>query len=88
MRLVSVCARVCSACVRVMVLMRGCGCLRACVRVCLGMASRTAQAVGRLDAPCVCLCARVCSVCVLCMSFVATRLSSCREVLYVRKEEP
>eukprot|EP01049_Picozoa_sp_SAG25_P027893 SAG25_NODE_14793_length_250_cov_0.821192_1_plen_83_part_11 len=60
MRPVTVCvrARVCSACVRVTVLMRVCGCVRAWVRVCLGLASRTAQHVGRLDAPCVCLCAR------------------------------
>eukprot|EP01049_Picozoa_sp_SAG25_P003270 SAG25_NODE_187_length_12399_cov_42.588537_11_plen_88_part_00 len=48
--------------VRVTVLMRGCGCLRAWVRVCLGPASRTAQVVGRLDAPCVCLC-----TCVQCL---------------------
>eukprot|EP01049_Picozoa_sp_SAG25_P003268 SAG25_NODE_187_length_12399_cov_42.588537_9_plen_89_part_00 len=88
MRPVSVCARVCSACVRVTVLMRVCGCVRAWVRVCLGLASRTPQTVGRLDAPFVCLCARVCSACVLCMSFCATRLASCREVLYMRKEEP
>eukprot|EP01049_Picozoa_sp_SAG25_P003278 SAG25_NODE_187_length_12399_cov_42.588537_19_plen_99_part_00 len=58
MRSVYMCARVCSACVRVTVLMRVCGCVRAWVRVCLGLAFRTAQRVGRLDAPCVCLCAR------------------------------
>eukprot|EP01049_Picozoa_sp_SAG25_P023684 SAG25_NODE_10232_length_341_cov_3.367769_1_plen_69_part_01 len=59
MRPVYVCARVCSACVRVTVLMRVCGCVRAWVRVCLGLASRTAQVVGRLDALCVYVCARV-----------------------------
>eukprot|EP01049_Picozoa_sp_SAG25_P003276 SAG25_NODE_187_length_12399_cov_42.588537_17_plen_97_part_00 len=64
MRPVSVClcTRVCSACAHVTVLMRVCGCVRAWVRVCLGLASRTAQSVGRLDAPCVCLC-----TCVQCL---------------------
>eukprot|EP01049_Picozoa_sp_SAG25_P003271 SAG25_NODE_187_length_12399_cov_42.588537_12_plen_157_part_00 len=47
---------------RVTVLMRWCGCLRAWVRVCLGLASRTAQPVGRLDAPCVYVC-----TCVQCL---------------------
>eukprot|EP01049_Picozoa_sp_SAG25_P003273 SAG25_NODE_187_length_12399_cov_42.588537_14_plen_108_part_00 len=65
MRPVSVCVRVCSACVRVTVLMRVCGCVRAWVRVCLGLASRTAQYVGRLDAPCVRLCARVQGLCIV-----------------------
>ena len=48
------------------VLMRGCGCVRARVRGCLGMASRTAQYVGRRDAPLclsVCLRARAVPVC-------------------------
>eukprot|EP01047_Picozoa_sp_COSAG01_P040585 COSAG01_NODE_3429_length_6104_cov_67.418748_2_plen_246_part_00 len=42
-----------------------CGCVRAWVRVCLGTVSWTARAVGRRDAPRVCLCACVCSACVL-----------------------
>jgi hypothetical protein len=50
--------RCASARPRWVVLMRGCGCVRAWVRVCLGTASRAAQAVG---CPTVCLsvCARV-----------------------------
>jgi hypothetical protein len=42
-----------------------CGCVRAWVRVCLGTVSWTARAIGRRDAPRVCLCACVCSACVL-----------------------
>ena len=44
----------------VMKLMRGCGCVRARARVCLGLASRTAQRVGHRDAP-LCLSVRVCA---------------------------
>jgi hypothetical protein len=40
------------------VLMRGCGCVRAWVRVCLDTASRAAQAVG-CPAVCLSVCAHV-----------------------------
>ena len=50
--------RCASARPRWVVLMRGCGCVRAWVRVCLDTASRAAQAVG-CPAVCLSVCARV-----------------------------
>jgi cytosine/adenosine deaminase-related metal-dependent hydrolase len=45
----------------VAVLLRGCGCVRAWVRVCLSTASRAAQAAGCRDAPCA-MCLSVCAL--------------------------
>ena len=83
-------ARLRSACVWITVLMRGCGCVRAWVRVCLGLASRTAQNVGHRDAPlCLSACARVRAASVYCVCHsVQTGLSSCREVRYMRVKGP
>ena len=83
-------ARSRSACVWITVLMRGCGCVRARVRVCLGLASRTAQGVGRRDAPlCLSVCARARAASLYCVCHsVQTGLSSCREVPYMRVEGP
>ena len=84
MRPVSVClpARSRSACVWITVLMRGCGCVRARARVCLGLASRTAQAVGHRDAPLclsVCLSARA-RVQRLCIVYVIPCKPACHHV--------
>ena len=90
--LVSVClpARSRSAGVWITVLMRGCGCVRARVRGCLGLASRTAQGVGHRDAPlCLSACARARAASVYCVCHsMQPGLSSCREVLSTRMEGP